>query len=83
MALAIGFAAAVAERHVPLSGLLADHATRTGERRSVTLPDGSRVVLNTRSAIDVEFDEQRRAVVRVARPQADHAVTNAFRGVSP
>jgi transmembrane sensor len=63
VALAIGLAAAIAERHAPLSGLLADHATRTGERRSVILPDGSRVVLNTRSAIDVEFDERRRAVV--------------------
>lgn len=61
--LVTGFAAAVGEHFVPLSGLLADYTTGTGERRSVVLPDGTQVVLNTRSAIDVEFDEHSRAVI--------------------
>ncbi|MFZ5507589.1 MAG: FecR domain-containing protein [Pseudomonadota bacterium] len=42
--------------------LLADHRTGIGERRSLTLADGSRLQLNTRSAVDVAFDAQRRAV---------------------
>lgn len=58
----VGLGAALLERQVPLAGLLADQSTRTGERRSVTLPDESMVILNTRSAIDVEFDDERRAV---------------------
>lgn len=38
----------------------ADYATQVGERRSVLLPDGSRLLLNTDSAIDLAFDAQRR-----------------------
>ncbi|RZT36874.1 FecR domain-containing protein [Cupriavidus agavae] len=42
--------------------LAADHATRAGERRTVTLPDGTVVTLNTASAIDIAFDAQHRQV---------------------
>lgn len=38
----------------------ADHRTRVGERRELTLADGSRVTLNTDTAIDVLFDSQQR-----------------------
>ncbi|BBK35539.1 iron dicitrate transporter FecR [Allostella sp. ATCC 35155] len=41
---------------------LADHATRTGERRTVRLPDGSTAMLSTASALEVAFGPQRREV---------------------
>lgn len=42
-----------------------EHQTRTGETRQIDLPDGTRVVLNTASAIDVRFDgRERRLVLR-------------------
>lgn len=36
-------------------GLMADHYTSVGEQRLLTLHDGSRLLLNTNSAVDVEF----------------------------
>ncbi|CAG1005405.1 Protein FecR [Myxococcaceae bacterium] len=39
-----------------------DYHTRWGERRELTLEDGSRVSLNTHSALSVEFSPERRAV---------------------
>lgn len=50
------------DRHKPVSGLLADYRTGTGERRELVLSDGTQVVLNTRSAIDVTFDADTRAI---------------------
>lgn len=44
----------------------ADHRSATGERRTVTLDDATRITLNTASAIDVHFDAQRRLVRLVA-----------------
>lgn len=41
----------------------ADHHTATGERRELQLADGSRVTLNTGSAIDVRFDSGQRLIV--------------------
>ena len=38
------------------------HATATGERREWTLADGSRIVLDTASAVDVRFDEALRRI---------------------
>ncbi|WP_104663692.1 FecR family protein [Ensifer adhaerens] len=46
-----------------LRSLGSDYATDTAETRSIDLPDGSRVVLNARSAMDVNFDERARRVV--------------------
>ena len=43
-----------------VSGWTADYATATGERRSFQLPDGSLMQLNTRSAVDLAFDDQQR-----------------------
>ncbi|NWN48136.1 FecR domain-containing protein [Pseudomonas sp. MAFF 301514] len=40
----------------------ADYRTRVGERRELTLADGSRITLNTDSAIDVRYDSQQRLV---------------------
>ena len=40
----------------------ADHGTETGQRAEVSLPDGSVVVLNAESAMNVSFDPDRRRV---------------------
>jgi transmembrane sensor len=43
----------------------ADYSTHTGEIREVALPDGTRIVLNTATAIDLQFNgEERRVVLR-------------------
>ena len=42
---------------------LADYRTARGEQREVQLLDGSRVMLNTASAISVKFDDKRRLIV--------------------
>lgn len=42
---------------------LADLRTRTGERRSLTLADGTRLTLNTASAVDIRFDSAQRLIV--------------------
>ncbi len=61
LALVIGMGVATHELG-PWQHLLADHGTGVGERRSLTLADGSRLQLNTRSAVDVQFDPQRRTL---------------------
>jgi len=44
----------------PLAGLYSDYATHTGERRMLELADGSRVWLNSDSALSVDFSPQQR-----------------------
>lgn len=39
------------------------HTTRTGERRSLRLDDGSRLVLNTATAVDTVFSDTERLIV--------------------
>ena len=47
------------------SSLLADYSAGAGEQKVVALADGSRLILNSRSAADVDYDTtQRRIVVR-------------------
>lgn len=48
--------------YTPLPALMADYRTATGERRWVALNDGSRVQLNSASAIDASFNAERRLV---------------------
>ncbi len=43
--------------------LTADYASDTARARTVTLPDGSKVSLNARSALDVAFTDTRRRVL--------------------
>ncbi|ACA17825.1 anti-FecI sigma factor, FecR [Methylobacterium sp. 4-46] len=65
VAAALGLGAAgslVADRFVPLDGLLADHVTRTAEQNRLRLDDGSEVVLAPRTAIDVDYALGRRAI---------------------
>lgn len=48
------------QQHNPLPGLMADYRSPVGQRRRLTLDDGSQLHLNTRSAADVRFDGQQR-----------------------
>jgi transmembrane sensor len=58
--LVVGPAAWTASRQVPL--LRADLRTARGERRAVTLADGSRLTLNTASAVDMVFTADARVL---------------------
>lgn len=55
--------AGIAQRRMPLTDLLSDLRTGTGERRSFTLHDGSRLNLNARSAVDLRFNASQRLVL--------------------
>ncbi|KIU53897.1 iron dicitrate transport regulator FecR [Pseudomonas putida] len=58
-------AGGIANRLTPLEGLFADLHSATGERKRVTLADGSELLLNARSAVDIRFDAaQRRVLIR-------------------
>jgi transmembrane sensor len=46
----------------PVAGMFADYATGIGERRTVSLPDGTLVHLNTASALSVNYSPTRREV---------------------
>ena len=63
IALVCGLALFAGERYVPIHYWLADQRTATGEQRTLELADGTRINLNTHSAIDVRFDEKRRLIV--------------------
>lgn len=58
-----------------LTRLRADYATGTGERQSVRLPDGSMAMLDTGSAIAVDYGADRR-VVRLLAGEAAFKVTS-------
>jgi len=49
-------------RQAPWQAWTADHATATGERLALDLPDGSRLTLNTDSAVDLHFSPAERRV---------------------
>jgi len=49
--------------HAP--GWTADYRTATGERQDVTLPDGSRLALNTASVVRLEYSAEERRLVLV------------------
>lgn len=49
--------------HTPWQRLLADASTATGEQKTLRLDDGSVVVLNTDSAISIDFAGPRRVIV--------------------
>ncbi|MEQ8261196.1 MAG: FecR domain-containing protein [Alcanivorax sp.] len=54
--------AALLGTQLPWAYWTADHRTAAGEIRSLTLPDGSRVVLNSGSAIDLDYSDATRTV---------------------
>ncbi|PJY93632.1 FecR family protein [Pseudomonas donghuensis] len=49
-------------QHYPPAYLMADLRTGTGQWRSEQLPDGSRISLEGRTAVDLQFDAQTRTV---------------------
>ncbi|VCU69151.1 fec operon regulator FecR [Pigmentiphaga humi] len=49
-------------RAAPFQAWMANHATPVGERRTVRLEDGTRVALNTDSALNVRYGAQRRVL---------------------
>jgi transmembrane sensor len=59
----VGLGLFASERFMPLDYWLADQRTATGEQRTVRLADGTVLNLNTHSAVDVRFDDQRRLIV--------------------
>ncbi|MGJ7552852.1 FecR domain-containing protein [Variovorax sp. RB3P1] len=58
-----GFAGWMTSRHLPWQGWVAAHRTDTGERRELVLADGSRLWLNTATALDVDFSPSLRRIV--------------------
>lgn len=50
-------------RNVPWQGWIAAHRTETGERREIVLADGSRLWLNTATAVDIDFSSGLRRIV--------------------
>lgn len=58
-----GVAAYAVRNTPPMQSILAEHRTSRGERRDLLLPDGTRLVLNTDSAIDLRFTAQARDVL--------------------
>lgn len=50
------------QQHTSLGNVLADYRTSVGERRRIELADGTRLDLNTGTAIDVVFDGRQRLI---------------------
>lgn len=63
LALAAAPAAWLASELAPWPGLPPDHATAVGERRPVTLADGSLLWLNTDTAVRIRFDAGQRLIL--------------------
>lgn len=61
-----GFTGLLASRTQTWQQQVADYHTSTGEQRTITLQDGTRVTLNTASAFNVRFDGERRLLRLVA-----------------
>ncbi|MHA3735923.1 FecR domain-containing protein [Pseudomonas sp. Eth.TT006] len=61
-ALLMGSAAWLAKDTAAWQLWRADYATVTGERRSFQLPDGTRIELNTASAVDLDYTAQQRLI---------------------
>ncbi|THF67045.1 FecR family protein [Pseudothauera nasutitermitis] len=75
-----GSAAWALQRQDATTQLLADHRTGTGERRDIVLADGTRVTLDTDTALDVRFDDhERRLHLRAGRIHIDTAPDGGLR----
>lgn len=69
----------LAWRHMPWREWRADVATATGERKSMVLADGSQLVLNTASAVDIVFTAAERRI----RLQAGEILVTTHADPSP
>lgn len=52
----------LAHQHRPLGDWLADERTARGEQRDLELPDHTKVRLNSRSALDIDFNAKQRRI---------------------
>lgn len=59
----IGGSVMVVRKQTIWQSATADHHTATGEQRNIVLADGTRVMLNTATAIDVRFNDSLRQLV--------------------
>lgn len=59
----LGGTATVVRNQPAWHSAMAEHQTATGEQRKIVLADGTHIMLNTATAIDVHFDDQLRQVV--------------------
>ncbi|WP_332763878.1 FecR domain-containing protein [Pseudomonas koreensis] len=57
-----GFVGWNVQQHTSLGNVWADYKTRVGQRRNLTLADGSEIQLNTDTAIDVSFNTTQRLI---------------------
>jgi transmembrane sensor len=57
-----GGSAYMAEQRLPWRAWTADYRTAVGERRAITLADGTRLMLNTDSAVDIRYTPDARRV---------------------
>lgn len=71
-ACAVLFTMAIAH-YDPLTWIQADYQTVIGEQRTIELPDGSTVILNTQTAIATSFDQTARRV-RLLKGEASFSV---------
>lgn len=62
-----GAVAWVGRDSLPWQRLSADYSTATGERRSIELVDGTRLQLNTDSAVDVRYDAGQRLILLTSK----------------
>nr|WP_315445160.1 FecR family protein [uncultured Pseudomonas sp.] len=80
-ALLMGSAAWLAKDTAAWQQWSADYATATGERRGFQLPDGTRIELNTASAVDLDYTEQQR-LIRLTRGEIIVTCGGADEGAS-
>lgn len=59
----LGASAAVVRKQPVWQTAMAEHQTATGEQRKIVLADGTHIMLNTATAIDVYFNNELRQVV--------------------
>ncbi|WP_434558552.1 FecR domain-containing protein [Pseudomonas sp. Z4-20] len=59
----VGAAAWLGRDYTPVPAMLAQQRSNTGEQRRVQLDDGSLIQLNSDSAVDSDFDAQRRLII--------------------
>ena len=62
LAAGTGFVGWNVQTHTSIGNVWADYKTGVGQRRTVSLADGSQIQLNTDSAIDVSFDAAQRLI---------------------
>ncbi|MGJ7517222.1 FecR domain-containing protein [Pseudomonas baetica] len=53
----------IASQHLPWEQWAADQHTAVGEQKNLSLPDGSQLLLNTDSAVNIAFNSQERRVL--------------------